>query len=79
MHLAVKIQAIISVIATSLTQGYVLNVVAMHTESIIYSRQHYFNYSLTTLCLRVVYCRFCKARLAHTHSEKVSRSFAFDL
>ena len=31
----------------------------MHTEGVIYSRQHY---SLTSLILRVVYCQFCKAR-----------------
>ena len=49
---------------------------AIHTEGVIYSRQHY---SLTSLILRVVYCQFCKARLAHTQSERVSRLFAFDL
>ena len=43
---------------------------------IIYSRQCY---SLTSLILRVVYSQFCKARLAHTQSERVSRLFALDL
>jgi len=48
----------------------------MHSEGIIYSRQHY---SLTPLILRAVYCQFCKARLAHTQSKGVWRRFAFDL
>ena len=51
---AVKIQAICAN-ATSLTHGYVLYVVTMHTESVIYSRQRYiWNYPLTSLILRVV-------------------------
>ena len=69
----------ISANATCLTHNYVLYVVAMHTEGVIYSRQRY---SLTSLILRVVYCQFCKARLAHRHdtqSERVWRLFAFDL
>ena len=68
----------ISANATCLTHNYVLYVVAMHTEGVIYSRQRY---SLTSLILRVVYCQFCKARLAHRHdtqSERVWRLFAFD-
>ena len=56
----------ISANATCLTHNYVLYVVAMHTEGVIYSRQRY---SLTSLILRVVYCQFCKARLAHTQRE----------
>ena len=48
----------------------------MHTEDVIYSRQRY---SLTSLKPRVVYCQFCKARLAHTQSKRVSRLFAFDI
>ena len=62
----------ISANATCLTHNYVY-VVAMHTEGVIYSRQRY---SLTSLILRVVYCQFCKARLAHrqdTQSERVWR------
>ena len=69
----------ISANATCLTHNYVLYVVAMHTEGVIYSRQRY---SLTSLILRVVYCQFCKARLAHRHdtqSERVWRPFVFDL
>ena len=69
----------ISANATCLTHNYVLYMVAMHTEGIIYSRQRY---SLTSLILRVVYCQFCKARLAHHHdiqSERVWRPFVFDL
>ena len=57
----------ISANATCLTHNYVLYVVAMHTEGVIYSRQRY---SLTSLILRVVYCRFCKARLAHRHDTQ---------
>ena len=49
-----------------LAHSYVLYVVAMHTEGVIYSRQHY---SLTSLIFKVVYCQFCKARLADTQSE----------
>ena len=67
----------ISANATCLTHNYVLYVVAMHTEGVIYSRQRY---SLTSLILRVVYCQFCKARLAHRHdtqSKRVWRPFAF--
>ena len=67
------------VLATCLTHNYVMYVVAMHTEGVIYSRQRY---SLTSLILRVVYCQVCKARLAHRHdtqSERVWRLFAFDL
>ena len=48
-----------------LTHSYVLYVIAMHTEGVIYSRQHD---SLTSLILGVVYYQFCKARLAHTQS-----------
>ena len=69
----------ISANATCLTHNYVLYVVAMHTEGVIYSRQRY---SLTSLILKVVYCQFCKARLVHRHdtqSERVWRQFAFDL
>ena len=65
--------------ATCLNHNYVLYVVAMHTEGVIYSRQRY---SLTSLIFRVVYCQFCQARLAHRHdtqSERVWRRFAFDL
>ena len=65
--------------AACLTHNYVLYVVAMNTESVIYSRQRY---SLTSLILRVVYCQFCKARLAHRHdtqSKRVWRLVAFDL
>ena len=70
----------ISASAMCLTHNYVgLYVVAMHTEGVLYSRHRY---SLTSLILRVVYCQFCKARLAHHHdsqSERVLRRFAFDL
>ena len=65
----------ISASATCLTHNYVLYVVAMHTKGVIYSRQCY---SLTSLILRVVYCQFCKARLAHHHdtqSERVWRLY----
>jgi len=41
--------------------------VAMHTEGVVYSRQHY---SLTSLIFREVYCQFCKARLAHTQKRE---------
>ena len=61
----------ISASATCLTHNYVLYVVAMHTEGVIYSRQHY---SLTSLILRVVYCQFCKARLAHRHDTQSEKS-----
>ena len=74
LHLAVKIQAI-SANAMCLTRSYVLYVVTMHTEGIIYSRQRY---SLTFLIVRVVYCQFCKARRAHTQNERVLRLFAFE-
>ena len=69
----------VSASATCLTHNYVLYVVTRHTEGVIYSRQCY---SLTSFILRVVYCQFCKARLAHHHntqSERVWRLFAFDL
>ena len=35
------LRAVFSANATSQTHGYVLYVVAMHTEGVIYSRQHY--------------------------------------
>ena len=57
----------ISANATCLTHNDVLYVVAMHTEGVIYSRQRYY---LTFLILRVVYCQFCKARLAHRHDTQ---------
>ena len=42
-----------------------------------YSRQRYF---LTSLILRVVYCQFCKARLAHrpTHRARESEDYLHD-
>ena len=58
-----------------LAHSYVLYMVALHTEGIIYSRQHYF---LTSLILRVVYCQFCKARLAHTQSKRDNMHLTFD-
>ena len=61
----------ISANATCLTHNYVLYMVAMHTEGVIYSRQRY---SLTSLILRVVYCQFCKARLAHRHDTQSEKS-----
>ena len=61
----------ISANATCLTHNYVLYVVAMHTEGVINSRQRY---SLTSLILRVVYCQFYKARLAHRHDTQIGIS-----
>ena len=37
------------------------------------------NYYLTHLIIRVVYCQFWKARLAHTQSKRVLRLFTFYL
>ena len=45
--------------ATSLTHGYVLYVVALHTDSI--ADNAISNFFPTFLILRVVYCQFCKA------------------
>jgi len=66
----------VPVLRAYITHRYILYVVTMHTEGVIYSRQCY---SLTSLILRVAYGQFCKARLARTQSERVSRLFAFDL
>ena len=52
----------------NLTHGYVLYVVALYTEDVIYSRQRNFKLSSN---LRVVYCQFCKARLGHTKGESL--------
>ena len=64
LSLTLCVQAI-DVNFTSQTHRYVLYVVAMDTKGVVYSRQCYFNLFSYFFDPWVVYCQFCKARLAH--------------
>ena len=68
----------ISVSATYLTHNYVLYVVAMNTEGVIYSRQHYFKlfsdfFDPQSSLLSVLQSQACPHK-----KKRVSRLFAFD-